>query len=248
MGSGNLTELAERALAEMRDVLELELAVLYLPRPGPPPHLQRYVASAAETASAQARDEVSFGRRGLAPGGRQRRAAHLPGRRRAGWWRIRSSPGRLVAGAPARLRTSRSDRRRGGATVVARPAAATLLRLLGDPFAAGISTAHLRQSLGWAIERERLRLASEIHDGLAQDLALAMRELSLLESKPSEELAASAERLREAVASAHRVVRARLEDLLVSVPLGGVQAAVEEICERRGRELPLDFVDLRAGR
>ena len=37
------------------------------------------------------------------------------------------------------------------------------------------------------------------------------------------------------------MVRARLEDLLVSVPLGGVQAAVEEICERVGRELPLDL-------
>ena len=37
------------------------------------------------------------------------------------------------------------------------------------------------------------------------------------------------------------MVRARLEDLLVSVPLGGVQAAVEEICELRGRELPLEL-------
>ena len=141
------------------------------------------------------------------------------------------------------------DRRRRRPPFSLDPAAATLLRLLGDLLAAGISTAHMRQELqGRAIERERLRLASEIHDGLAQDLALAMRELALLESKPSDELAgASAERLREAVASAHRVVRARLEDLSVSVPLGGVQAAVEEICERRGRELPL-VRDLRAGR
>ena len=143
-----------------------------------------------------------------------------------------------------------SERRLIGVTVAAAaqplsldPTAATLLRLLGDLLAAGISTAHLRQELqGRAIERERLRLASEIHDGLAQDLALAMRELSLLESQPAPELAgASAERLREAVASAHRVVRARLEDLLVSVPLGGIQAAVEEICEDRGRELPLNL-------
>ena len=123
------------------------------------------------------------------------------------------------------------------------PTAAALLRLLGDLLAAGVSTARMRQELqGRAIERERLRLASEIHDGLAQDLALAMRELSLLAGEPAKDLAdASRERLREAVASAHRVVRARLEDLLVSVPLGGVQAAVEEICERMGRELPLDL-------
>ena len=245
VGSGNLTELAERALAEMRDVLALELAVLYLPRPGPPPHLQRYVASAAETASARARDEVSFDdeawRLAVASG------VPLIFREEASW--LVANPFEPPADSWLVLPLA-SERRLIGVTVAAAarplaldPASATLLRLLGDLLAAGISTAHMRQELqGRAIERERLRLASEIHDGLAQDLALAMRELSLLESKPSEELAAaSAERLRDAVASAHRVVRARLEDLLVSVPLGGVQAAVEEICERRGRELPLDF-------
>jgi signal transduction histidine kinase len=123
------------------------------------------------------------------------------------------------------------------------PTAATVLRLLGDLLAAGIATARLRQELqGREIERERLRLAAEIHDGLAQDLALAMRELALLESEPSPAQAqASAERLREAVGAAHRVVRARLEDLSVSAPLGGIQAAVEEVCERRSRDLPLNL-------
>lgn len=245
VGSGNLTELAERALAEMRDVLALELAVLYLPRPGPPPHLQRYVASAAEPASARARDEVSFDdeawRLAVASG------VPLIFREEASW--LVANPFEPPADSWLVLPLV-SERRLIGVTVAAAarplsldPAAATLLRLLGDLLAAGISTAHLRQELqGRAIERERLRLASEIHDGLAQDLALAMRELSLLESQPAEEVAAaSAERLREAVASAHRVVRARLEDLLVSVPLGGVQAAVEEICELRGRELPLEL-------
>jgi two-component system nitrate/nitrite sensor histidine kinase NarX len=67
-----------------------------------------------------------------------------------------------------------------------------------------------------------------------------MRELALLDTHPAPELArASAERLREAVSSAHRVVRARLEDLSVSVPLGGIQAAVEDVCARRGQGLPL---------
>jgi signal transduction histidine kinase len=47
--------------------------------------------------------------------------------------------------------------------------------------------------------------------------------------------------LREAVGAAHRVVRARLEDLSVSAPLGGIQAAVEEVCERRRRDLPLEL-------
>jgi signal transduction histidine kinase len=245
VGSGSLTELAERALAEIREALALELAVLYLPREGPPPNLQRYVASAAGTATTRAHDQVSFDdeawRLAVASG------VPLVFREEASW--LVANPFEPAADSWLVLPLV-SERRLIGVTVAAAarplsldPAAATLLRLLGDLLAAGISTAYLRQELqGRAIERERLRLASEIHDGLAQDLALAMRELSLLESQPPAELAdASAARLREAVASAHRVVRARLEDLLVSVPLGGVQAAVEDICERRGRELPLDL-------
>ena len=34
-------------------------------------------------------------------------------------------------------------------------------------------------------------------------------------------------------------MRARLEDLSVTVPLGGIQAAVEDVSERRGQGLPL---------
>jgi two-component system, NarL family, sensor histidine kinase UhpB len=67
-----------------------------------------------------------------------------------------------------------------------------------------------------------------------------MRELTLLESEPPPDVArASAERLREAISSARRVVRARLEDLSIQIPLGGVQAAVEEVSARRGGGLPL---------
>ena len=200
----------------MREALELELAVLYLPRAGPPPNLQRYVTSAAGTASVRARDQVSFDDEAW----RLAVASGVPlvfREEAAGWWRIRSSPQptRGWCSHSSRAEVDRGNDRRSRATDVARPSAATLLSLLGDLLAAGISTAHLRQELqGRAIERERLRLAAEIHDGLAQDLALAMRELSLLESRPAAELAGrSAERLREAVASAHRVVRARLEDL-----------------------------------
>ena len=66
-----------------------------------------------------------------------------------------------------------------------------------------------------ALERERLRLAAEVHDGLAQDLALAMRELALLDSGPAPEVAeASCARLRAAVASAHRTVRSRLKGMM----------------------------------
>ena len=159
VGSGNLTELAERALAEMRDVLALELAVLYLPRPGPPPHLQRYVASAAETASARARDEVSFDdeawRLAVASG------VPLIFREEASW--LVANPFEPPADSWLVLPLV-SERRLIGVTVAAAarplsldPAAATLLRLLGDLLAAGISTAHLRQELqGRAIEREFL--------------------------------------------------------------------------------------------
>ena len=44
--------------------------------------------------------------------------------------------------------------------------------------------------------------------------------------------AASRARLREAVAAAHRIVRSRLEDLRVAVPLGGLRGAVEATVER----------------
>ena len=60
VGSGSLAELAERALGEMREALGLDLAVLYLPRPGPRPSLQRYVTSASGGATVRAHDEVSF--------------------------------------------------------------------------------------------------------------------------------------------------------------------------------------------
>lgn len=245
VGSGSLSELAERALGEMREALGLELTVLYLPRSGVRPSLQRYVTSAAGTAAIRARDEVSFDdeawRLAVASG------VPLVFREEASWlvanpfdppadsWLVLplGSEGRLVgvvvAAAPGPLSLD--------------PTAATVLRLIGDLLAAGIATALLRQELqGMEIERERMRLAAEIHDGLAQDLALAMRELALLESEPSPAQArASAERLREAVGAAHRVVRARLEDLSVSVPLGGIQAAIRGVCERCGHGLPLDL-------
>ena len=234
VGSGSLSHLAERALGEMRDALGLELVVLYLPRTEDGPRLQRYITSAGGTVATRARDEVAFDDEAwhlaIASG------APLVFREAASW---------LVANPfepPAQswlVVPLVSEKHLVGVVVAAAglplsldPTAATVLTLLGDLLAAGIATARLRQQLqGAEIERERMRLAAEIHDGLAQDLALAMRELALLESEPEPELArASSARLREAVSSARRVVRARLEDLSVSVPIGGIQVAVEEVC------------------
>jgi signal transduction histidine kinase len=243
VGSGSLSHLAERALGEMRDALGLELVVLYLPRVGEEPSLQRYISSRGTETGMRARDEVAFEdeawRLAVASG------APLVFREEASWL----VPNPFEPPAQSWLVVPLvSEKRLVGVVVAAAavplsldPTSAIVLTLLGDLLAAGIATARLRQQLqGAEIERERMRLAAEIHDGLAQDLALAARELSLLDSQPPPEIArASSERLREALASARRVVRARLEDLSVTVPLGGIQAAVEDVSERRGQGLPL---------
>lgn len=243
VGTGCLSHLAERALDEMREALGLEVVVLYLPRLEERPSLQRFITSAGESAGFRPRDEVAFDDEawGLAVAS----GAPIVFREEASW--LVSNPFTPAAQSWLVLPLV-SERRLVGVVVAAAgaplsldPTAATVLTLLGDLLAAGIATARLRQQIqGAEIERERGRLAAEIHDGLAQDLALAIRELALLESEPPPDVArASSERLREAVASARRVVRARLEDLSVHVPLGGVRAAVEEVSASRGRGLPL---------
>jgi two-component system, NarL family, nitrate/nitrite sensor histidine kinase NarX len=124
------------------------------------------------------------------------------------------------------------------------PLRATVLTLLGDLLGAGIATARLRQRLQLAaIERERLELAAEVHDELAQNLALATRELRLLDEEPSpDKAAASRARLREAVESAHRTARARLNGRVAPAPLGGLRRTVEEICRRFAvRRVPVRF-------
>ncbi len=111
-----------------------------------------------------------------------------------------------------------------------------MLALLGEQLSAGITTARLRQRVQRAeMERERRSLAADVHDGLAQDLAVALRELALLAEEGARRRrggAPAAARLHEAVAAAHRIVRSRLEDLRVTVPLGGLRAAVETTVER----------------
>jgi signal transduction histidine kinase len=243
VGTGSLNQLAERALDEMRDGLGLELVVLYLPRFAEAATLQRYITSAGEDTSMRARDGVAFDDEAWQLAAMS--GAPLVFREEASW--LVANPFVPPAGSWLVVPLV-SEHRLVGVVIAATapplsldPTAATLLTLLGDLLAAGIATARLRQQLqGAEIERERARLAAEIHDGLAQDLALATRELALLESDPPPELAqASSERLREAVASARRVVRARLEDLSVQIPLGGVEAAVKEVSARRGQGLPL---------
>jgi signal transduction histidine kinase len=245
VGSGSLTQLAERALDEIRDALALEVVALYLPSADEGPALRRFVTSQGANPVLRARDEVSFDaeawRLAVASG------APLLFREEAGW--LVANPFEPAAESWL-LVPLVSEAQLEGVVVAAarRPlsldrASATGLTLLGDLLSAGVATARLRQELqATEIERERMRLAADIHDGLAQDLALAVRELAVLDTDPAPELArASADRLREAVTAAHRIVRSRLEDLSVSVPLGGIQAAIEDVCSRRGQGLPLVF-------
>jgi len=228
-----LPELAQGALEEMRDALGLAIAALYVP-PGDGPVLERVAVTAS--APVRARDRLVFDDEAwqLAVQGDAPLVLHDRGE-----W-LMEHPFTPPADAWLVLPLGTGARRLGvvigGAEALPTvdSGAAAVLRLLGDLLGAGIAAAQLRQELQkTALERERMRLAAEVHDGLAQDLALAMRELALLESAPAEETAeASRRRLRAAVSSAHGIVRSRLAGMIASPALGGLRPALEELCAR----------------
>lgn len=238
VGTGSLAELAKRALGEMRAALDLDLAVLYLPVPEGGPALARLVSSAAADAVVQARDELRYEPEAW-------RLAVDSGmpivlREPAGWLGPNpfTPPARnwlvlpLVAGRDDMVGVVIAA---AGSPLALDPVSATVLSLLGEQLSAGITTARLRQRVQRAeMERERRSLAADVHDGLAQDLSVALREVALLDENElgDAEAAASRARLHEAVTAAHRIVRSRLEDLRVPVPLGGLRAAVETTVER----------------
>ncbi|MDP8905523.1 MAG: ATP-binding protein [Chloroflexota bacterium] len=114
------------------------------------------------------------------------------------------------------------------------PAAVARLAVIGDLLSVGAANELLRTEIQRTeLQRERVQLAEEIHDSLAQDLAAAVRELALLETRPPAETARASEaRLREAVLDAHRVVRRHLEVLGGEVVVPGLAAAVAEVCAR----------------
>jgi signal transduction histidine kinase len=234
---GALHEVAERALDAMRAALDLEVCVLYLPDAAGRPLLTRFEGETS------AREQIDFDPAAwqLAIAGGHPLVFNEP----AGWL----VPNPFDPPASHWLVVPLATDRLVGAVMAARAEpleldalGVTVLSLLGDQLAAGIASAQLRLELQRAaIERERLRVAADVHDGLAQDLALAVRELAFLDTAPPSAAAeGSRERLRAAVASAHAVVRDRLVDLSSAVPIGGVRAAVEEVCERfAGRGLPV---------
>jgi signal transduction histidine kinase len=230
-----LQELAAGALEEMRDALGLELAALYLLGEARP--VLEHFASASDGATALcARERLVFDDEAwsLAVQG----DAPLLMRDRGAWLVEHPFEPPAVNWLVLPLGTGE---RRLGVVMAASSRSLTLtvpagaaLRLLGDLLGAGIASARLRQELQrTALERERVRLAAEVHDGLAQDLSLAVRELALLEAGPAPEVAeASMRRLRAAVTSAHETVRGRLTGMVASPALGGLRTALEQLCER----------------
>jgi signal transduction histidine kinase len=236
VSASSLQELAEQGLAEMRDALHMEVASLYLPDGRGRPLLHRHVTAAGGDSALQAAAEVVFDEEAwrLAVAGGAPLVFHEEGS-----WLV-ANPFRPTATSWLVL-PLHSNRRIVGVVLAAsrqrislEPTEAAVLALIGDLLTAGITTASLRQVLKQTeLERERARLAALVHDGLAQDLALAAREITLLDGRPEPDVAeASFARLRDAVTSAHTTVRERLKDLVTPVPLGGLGDAIREICDR----------------
>ena len=230
VGAGSLSELAEHALAAMCEALGLRVAALYLPDADDVPILRRFAASGAEVDTVALLDELRFEQEAwqLASAGGRALVFHEPATwlvanpfdpPASAWLVLPLEAGGEVVGVVAAAQRH---------PFALEETSATVLAILGDLLGAGIAAARLRQRIARTeVERERLRLAAEIHDGLAQDLALAKREIALLDSEPTPAQASeSRARLREAVGAAHRIVRARLEDLSTRVPIGGLHDAV----------------------
>src|SRR5271168_3320869 len=228
----------------MREVLELEVASLYLPDATGRPLLHQHVTAAGGDSEVQVAREVVFDEEAwrLAVAGGVPLVFNEEGSwlvanpfepAASSWLVLPLHSNRSVVGVVL----AASARR-----IALEPTEAAVLALIGDLLTAGITTAGLRQVLKQTeLERERARLAALVHDGLAQDLSLAMREVALLQTEPAPEVAAAGlERLHDAVASAHTTVRERLKDLVEPGPLGGVREAMREICDRfEGRGMGL---------
>lgn len=243
----SLQDLAERGLAEMRDALDMEVATLYLPDGRGRPLLHRDVTAASPDTVLDPVAEVVFDEEAwsLAVAAGVPLVFHEEGSwlvsnpfqpAATSWVVLPLHSNRTVVGV-----VLAASRRR----IALEPTEAAVLALIGDLLTAGITTARLRHVLKQTeLERERGRLTALVHDGLAQDLALATREIALLDSHPEPEVAeASFERLRDAVASAHTTVRERLKDLAAPLALGGIGDAIGEICarfERRGIAVRVD--------
>ena len=87
------------------------------------------------------------------------------------------------------------------ATIISlEPLMRATLGSIADLLSAGVATTRLRLEIQRTeLQRERMSLVAELHDGLAQDLALAVREVMFLQNNPAGDAAqASMDRLGEA--------------------------------------------------
>ncbi len=225
VGTGDLATLASRALEEMCAALDLAAAALYLPDADGQPVLRRYVADA------DVRPQLAFDEEAWALAVASGAPIVL---REAATWLV-ENPFEPPAEDWLILPLVSEESMVGVVIASARepiaidPLSGTVLTLLGLQLSAGITTARLRQQVRHAeMERERRTLAAEVHDGLAQYLAVALRELALLDAGAEH----SPQRLRESISEAHRLVRARLQELVAPAPLGGLKDAIEQSAER----------------
>lgn len=236
VASSSFPEMAQRGLSEMREVLDLDIVSLYLPDGSGRPLLGHYVTAADRGARSQPAAEIVFD----AEAWRLAVSSGVPLIfREEGSWLV-ENPFEPPASQWLVLPLHAGGRLIGVVIAAAEeqlalgPTRAAMLTLIGDLLTAGISTAQLRVALEETeVERERARLAELVHDGLAQDLALAAREVALLQTSPEPAISvASLKRLCAAVTAAHTIVRERLRELSAPVSLGGLWDAVAEICDR----------------
>ncbi|HVM29666.1 MAG TPA: ATP-binding protein [Candidatus Limnocylindrales bacterium] len=236
VGAGGLSALSNDAMVEIRDALGLDMAALYLTDQSMP-RVLRLVGrwplpgSTVDVAGTLGLDAGAW--RFLAAS-----AGPLVFRERTGW--VMASPFEPAVDNWVVMPLV-SDKEILGAVVGCSPnpislspATVTRFILIGDLLSAGTANAMLRAEIQQtALQRERMQLAQEIHDDLAQDLAAAVRELALLEARPPAEVArASEQRLREAVLDAHRVVRNHLNMLTGRGDEAGLRSGVEAVCSR----------------
>jgi len=216
VGTDELPVLAAAALGEMREALQLRQAALYLPDADGLPVLRRYAGDEAAEELAFDAEAWRLAVTSGAPIVLREAAGWLVGNPftpPAGHWMIlplEKDAGVVIASAAAPIRID--------------PLSGTVLSLLGLQLSAGIATARLRRELlHAAMERERRTLAAEVHDGLAQYLAVARRELA--REDPDRQ------RLSEAVDAAHRLVRARLRELASDAP-ADLRQAIDAVARR----------------
>lgn len=245
-----LPELGDDAMAEIREALALDVAALYLVDGSGARVLTCVGKQAARGSAVEVMEAVSLDAEAwrfvAASGGplvfREATATVLenPFKPAADHW--------LVVPLVSQLRILGAVVGCSSDPISLSPAAVARLTVIGDLLSAGAANALLRAEVQRTeLQRERMRLAEEIHDSLAQDLAAAVRELALLDERPAQHVArASERRLREAVNDAHRVVRRHLDVLASDAPNAGLRSSVESVCEkfrRRGLTVNLSYTN-----